>query len=150
VVATIVACHELLPAQRDPTPSPSEQAYARLPGPIPASCGVTPATYGTDQGFPAFWYVGEGLRAGTPIGVFYQGLNKVQWHGDDLDLKVTGSRVDGTNGEPALVNPQRIGAGMLSTSVEFPAPGCWRIHATLGRGRLDAIVYVFPDSERRP
>ena len=151
VLALVVACGLRFPAQGEPTSSnEAGQARPRLPASIPASCTVSSAAYGTHQGFPAFWYVGDGFRAGSPIGVFYEGLNKVQWHGDDGSPTLTGSRVDGTPGAPLLVNPERIGAGMFSTSLQFPAPGCWRVHAELGGGRLDVVIYAFPESLRNP
>ncbi len=120
-----------------------------LPYPIPSSCPVTPLV-GPDRrrSFPAWWLDGEGIWAGTPIGVLYEGYNKIQWQYEPPgNLEVTGGRLDGP-APPLRVDLAGIGVGTYSSATTFPAPGCWRIAATAGDHRFEATVYVFPSGCR--
>ena len=128
------------------------------PYPVPASCPAMPLVGPQPRkGFPAYWLDGKNLAAGTPIGVLFEGGNKVQWHAEHKGkLTIAGQRLDG----PAPPLETRIVAidlsdrnapdfgSIFSSETTFRAPGCWRIQAAAGDQALDTTVYVYPWSCR--
>lgn len=90
------------------------------------------------------------MAAGTPIGVLFEGGNKIQWHLSTADaLTATGERLDAS--APPLTLEHVVGISNMtdvdsvySSGVVFPAPGCWRMQAHAGAQTLDATVYVYP------
>ncbi len=163
LVSLLVACADATKASGVPTPakasdmtslvstpqpsSPSTvgQNTSYDPFPVPASCRVTPMTRETRRTFPAWWLDGHGIEAGTPIGILYAGENKIMWYVEKVaPFHLSGEHLDGPappvqllQGGPATGGP---------STVVFPVPGCWRIHADVGDQALDAIVYVYPES----
>lgn len=136
--------------------SPSVQPSPTFaqPYPIPTTCGVTSLVGPqTRRGFFAYWLDGDGLSAGNEVGLFFEGDNKIQWQAEPQnagDLAVTGKRIDVPESPPLVVKSTVIGVATWSTGTTFPAPGCWRLHATVGTHTLDATVYVYPDACRPP
>lgn len=114
----------------------------------PSSCVVTPLV-GNEirRTFPAWWLDGDGMVAGTPIGVLFEGGNKVQWQLEQPGtLLISGKRLDGQSPPLAAENIVSIGLANYSSAIIFPAPGCWSLHAEAGAQSLDAIVYVYPSN----
>ncbi|GEM_PF-5000632 len=114
--------------------------------PIPASCASIPL--GQMAKIP-----GDGLSAEAPLGVLYAGNNKLLWRMDHLaPLELGGRRLDGPAPPPRLVSAASAmqGGALIGTSstVSFPAAGCWHVHATAGAQTLDAILYVYPQACR--
>jgi hypothetical protein len=131
------------------TPEPIEGFTLSLPYAIPASCAVT-ALQGPFKwlGFPAFWLVSDGIRAGLESGVLYAGDNKVMLHLDQRGTAtMTGERLDGVASPPVLNVSYLVGAGYVS-GVSFSEPGCWNIRIDAGAATLNATVYVYPSSCR--
>jgi hypothetical protein len=126
---------------------------------VPASCAVTPMV-GQERRrtFPAWWLDGDGMAAGTPIGVLFEGENKIQWQLEHPGtLVISGKRLDGQeppleaeNIIPISVNPATFELATYSSNIIFSTPGCWGFHAEAGSQSLDAIVYVYPYSCRPP
>ncbi len=138
-----------------PTARPEETAEAlsgRIAPPysVPASCAVSSMTVGERRrGYPAYWLDGNSLAAGNPLGNYYAGGNKVQWHPRQMGpytqndaITFSGTRLDADAPPAELRNPQNLGIG-YGSSVYFPSPGCWRMHGAVGSQTLDATVYVF-------
>lgn len=120
------------------------------PYPVPSSCAVSPITVQERRrGYPAYWLDGDHLAAGNPLGNYYAGGNKVQWHPRQMGpytqndaITFKGVRLDADAPPAELQNPYNIGTG-YSSGVYFPSPGCWRIHGAVSAQTLDATVYVF-------
>lgn len=142
------------------TPEPIPEGIGfELPYPIPAGCAVTPfeGPY-VWRGYPAYWIVGSGIRAGIASGLFFDGDNgnKVMLQTDQrvpLDsFEFTGDQLDGYSALPELEVKYRVGIAEYVSGISFPAPGCWHIHVEAGSERgtatktLDATVYVYPIS----
>jgi hypothetical protein len=133
------------PAPRSGTPPPA-------PYTAPASCKATPFSgFARRRGFPAFWIDGQGLSVGSPVGVLYEGDQKLQWQATATQsgsLTVSGDREGSSGGGSktllSIDNLQEIGPGTWSSSAVFPSSGCWRVHASAGLSSLDTIIYVYP------
>lgn len=138
-----------------PEPIPEGIGYD-LPYPVPATCAVTPfeGPY-VWRGFPAYWFVGDGLRGGTSVGVFFAGDrgNKVMLQADERvpigSFAFTGERLDGPAPAPVLDVMYMAGEAEYVSGISFPEPGCWRIHLEAGNDdaaplkTLGATVYVY-------
>lgn len=125
--------------------------------PIPAACSATPFV-GPDKrhDFPAWWLEGQGIVAGTPLGVLFQGGNKLHWQlTTAAPLQVTGASRDGQQQPLNVALLSGIGTGttlvngttedyLYSSVIVFPTPGCWSVRANAGPQRLNATVYIYP------
>ena len=121
---------------------------------IPGSCPLTQVTEQQErQRFPAWWLEGRGVAAGTPIGVFFEGENKVQWQFatpiTTTHFTISGTQLDGQS-RPLDAAIMLIGGtgpetgATFSSILTFAAAGCWRIHGEAEPHMLTAIVYVYP------
>jgi hypothetical protein len=130
------------PAPGEPAQSP--QAFYDLPA-APATCALTPLV-GPEhrRTFPAWWLEGKGIGAGTPVGILFEGENKIQWQLEmPGQLIITGEHLGDKPAElPATVNA--ISNITYSSNVIFPISGCWHLQAHAGRQSLSAVVYVYP------
>jgi len=139
-----------------PTYPPVTDRWATAqPYPMPTSCPVTlPVT--TQRIGPAYWWEGQGIHAGLfTDGLLFVGQNKVLWFFDQrppLDaVKINGQRLDAA--APPLVAtigeaPDAHGQPSWPSALDFPMPGCWRIHVQAGTQILEITAYVFPEGCR--
>jgi hypothetical protein len=120
----------------------------------PPACAVTPvvgpAAHVTERSpFADFEYSleGDGLSLRGAPDLLFEGENALAWFpvkwadisiggnliGDaGVTLRSTGIRTADERGE------------YWRSTVLFPAPGCWELHAAAGAQTLDAVVYVYP------
>lgn len=128
--------------------------------PIPASCEITPLMgRHRRQSFTAWWWEGEGrnrIAAGTPIGVFFEGANKVQWQFKKPgELTIQGERVYGP-APPLEIESLRsldvygFSTEIYASSLIFPTAGCWLIQTETSDYTLEITVYVYPYGCRPP
>lgn len=119
--------------------------------PIPASCPTT-SFVGPEErrSFPAWWLDGDDIAAGTPLGVLFQGWNKIQWQlSDAAPLMITGQRLHGPVQALKVDLLSGIGNGttaddLYSSGTVFPAAGCWKLRADAEQQHLEATVYIYP------
>ncbi len=125
--------------------------------PIPRSCRITPVS-GRQQrrGFPAWWWLGDALDAGSDIGILFEGVNEIHWqYHYEGDLFVTAEPLDEESEPFELISARpyelREWEGYFADTVAlFPSAGCWKVRAQVGDQSLDAIVYVYPATCRAP
>lgn len=147
------------PADPSVTPPPDATATASAirdrqvasrPYPIPASCAVTQAVITEQAGIP-IWLQGSGIHAGLyNYGALFQGRNKVLWLIDQRPsgtVAISGQRLDAT--APALEVQiteaiDSYGKAVWPSTLSFPTPGCWHIHAQADNQTLDVTTYVYP------
>ena len=82
---------------------------------------------------------------------------KIPWFSDDahfptpVNMKVTGRRLDGHASPPKSHGPHiaqsrdrfgRPGIDFITSSMEFPTPGCWEITARMNDTELRFVTYV--------
>jgi hypothetical protein len=113
----------------------------------------------------------SGFYFGTPklsillVGSWYEQMNKIVWLSDDVrfprqvDLKVTGRRLDGDAPPPKFEGPHvaraldpsgqpKPGHDFITSSIKFPAPGCWEITAQMNGTKLTFVTDVLPGPQR--
>jgi hypothetical protein len=113
----------------------------------------------------------RGFYFGTPklsillVGSWYEQMNKIVWFSDDVhfprqvDLKVTGRRLDGDATPPKFEGPHvaraldssgkpQPGHDFITSSMKFPAPGCWEITAEMNGTKLTFVTDVLPGPQR--
>lgn len=152
----LASCMNAQVAPSSPSsPTATSDASLRLPRPdpstfpVPASCPAPAPVPAVEGGFPAFWLYGNGLRAGIPGGLLYEGGNKIQWQTETVaDLSVDADQQGSSAGFEITL--QRIGPTTYPSETVFKAPGCWRLRASAGTQRLESLVYVYPEGCRPP
>jgi hypothetical protein len=120
----------------------------------PPTCAVTPigdpSAHVTERSpFAQFEYAldGDGLSLrGTPD-LLFEGENALAWFPEQwADVNIRGNLIGDaglTLRSTGIRTADERGEYWRST-VLFPAPGCWELHATAGTQTLDAVVYVYP------
>jgi hypothetical protein len=131
-----------------------QQHLALTPFAPPPDCAITPvvgpAAHLTERSPSApyeYSLEGNGLSLRGAPDLLFEGENALAWFpaewaefsvrgnliGDaGVSLRSTGIRTADERGE------------YWRSTVLFPAPGCWELHATAGTQTLDAVVYVYP------
>jgi outer membrane protein assembly factor BamB len=144
-----------------------EAERARLtPYPVPDTCAAT-AWSGPRPGLTAgiadgYWINGQGLMLGQQYGLLVTGDNDLSWRAGPNGLTEDTLRgpidlIGIHTATPEVEHQLHVtvshhdaydfGAGIerqWMTSVEFPQPGCWTLHAEVGATTLRATVYVYP------
>jgi len=148
----------------DPPGSSPLQEGAAYPYPVSASCSVTPlGSYESRGAYSGYWLDGEGglavaFSAERVLLADSSGANATVWLTPGPPFAITGRLGEGPQVD-LLQNAHYAGPGLSPgssthrASLVFPQPGCWRIEASAGPGRLSATIYVYPfacDTARRP
>lgn len=126
----------------------------QAPYPVPAACPVTTmALLEEREGVLAYWLDGEGLSMGVAAGLFFEADQPVWWQTATPEgpPQVTGERLEGPEPEPgtvALHDLKPLTPEVWAASLVFPSPGCWRLYATAGIHRFEAVLYVYPAIHR--
>lgn len=134
------------------TPEAMQASAEQPPYPVPASCRATPLQGPYNwRAFPAYWLVGDGVRAGIATQFLYAndpesaGGNKIMWQlGREATITLAGEFLDGAAPPPDLDVLYEAGAASYVSGLSFAVPGCWRLQVMADTQTLDAVVYVYP------
>jgi hypothetical protein len=131
-----------------------QQHQALAPYAPPATCAVTPvvgpSAHVTERSpYAQFEYSleGNGLSLRGAPDLLFEGGNALAWFPNAWsDISIRGNLIGDagvTLRSTGIRTADERGEYWRST-VLFPAPGCWELHAAMGTQTLDAVVYVYP------